>query len=238
MCASNPTPVRSNYGTINFSSDYAKMLILIGTSTCQGAYPLTDPNRQNSGTAYILSINRQTGGLVQQKAWFTRANDPVTDPNPRTAYIPYNAGYSADFSPDGNFVYVTQLYPGWLTRYDVTVADPGTTQYTIGPISRGTPVAAYGAASGNTWNGGGQVRRGPDGRMYISSNPYTGTYPVPAAADRNQIICITKPDVAIYASASQLGWQNPCQGVNLGTAHSWYGLPQMVTVYVPEVIYY
>ena len=232
------SPGKSVYGTINFSSDYTKMLVLIGTSSCHITYPITDANRQNSGTVYVLSTNRKTGALVQQKSWPTRVNHAIADPNPRpasTANYPRNSGYSADFSPNGNFVYVTQLYPGWLTRYDATAASPVTTQHTVAHTSRGTPAAG---TTNNTFNGGGQVRRGPDGRMYISSNPYAGTFPVPASSDRNNIICITNPDAVIYASLAVLGYQNPCQGVSLGTSYSWYGLPQMATVYVPEVVYF
>lgn len=222
----------SVYGTINFNDDYSQMLVMIGTSGCQTTYPSTDARSQVSGTVYLLNTNRTTGYPVQQRAWNSKANSAVTNSSER------NAGYSADFSPNGQYAYVTQLYPGWLTRYTLSAADVSTTQHTLSHTSSGTPtVPAAGNAA--TWNGGGQIRRGPDGRMYISRNPYTGTYPVPDSTERNKISCITNPNATGYPTLATLGFQNPCTGVTLNAGtYSWYGLPQMVTVYTPKIIYY
>ena len=77
-------------------------------------------------------------------------------------------------------------------------------------------------------DGGGQVLRGPDGRMYV--------------ADRgaNKISYVERPDapnaVTDAATAAAIGWNRG--GLSLGSGISMYGLPQMVTLHSPRLLSY
>lgn len=77
--------------------------------------------------------------------------------------------------------------------------------------------------------GGGQVLRGPDGKMYV--------------ADRSApwISVVDHPDAPSGATSAQtavnVGWRHG--GLPLpGGALSYYGLPQMVSLYNPRFIQY
>lgn len=225
------------YGTINFSKDYSRMLVLMGTKNCITTYARSHARYYSSGTAYILDTNRQTGGVTEDKMWYTAANSSITNPpeGASTNNLVQNAGYSADFSPDERYVYVTQLYPGWLTKYNPAASNVQGSQHALAYTSRITPPVSISVAE--TRNAGGQIRRAPDGRMYISMNGNQ------QADGKREIICITNPDavgaMVNYPTVAEIGLQRPCAGVTLsaGTS-SWYGLPQMVTVFTPQVVYY
>lgn len=233
LCGQSNGASGSVYGTINFSKDYSKMLLMIGTSGCIRDYNPDNADYPSSGTVYILDTNRQTGALTQSKSWRARTNTALTNPRPKptSGTIARNSGYSADFSPDENFIYVTQLYPGWITRYHANASDPSLTQHTLSHTTRSTNSNLW---TSELWESGGQVRRGPDGRMYVSMNGKHATDSI----QKRQIICITNPDVAGYPTLATLGWSNPCPVALPPGAYSWYGLPQMVTSYYPRIIYY
>lgn len=222
----------SNYGTINFSSSYDKMVIMIGASGCNST-----GSSQISGTAYVMKTDRITGNLTQVAAWNTKANYLNTDASYK------NAGYSADFSPDENLVYVTQLYPGRLTRYNISSGVSATiagTQTTLGDS-----LAVSGVAD---QQGGGQIRRGPNGVMYFANAQNATAAPdatTPTAPTHRTIGCLTNPNYALYTTpATGVGFEKSCTSKMSGTfpaasnSYSWFGLPQMVTRYTPQIVVY
>lgn len=109
--------------------------------------------------------------------------------------------YTADFSPEGKYIYANTVYGGTIYRY--TLDGAGSSQ----------DVKASEAVVGRSRGDGGMIRRGPDGRMY--------------SADNNQgyLGVVNEPDAV---DVSEVGWNNSGVALPAGQA-SRYGLPQFVT---------
>lgn len=123
-----------------------------------------------------------------------------------------NAGYSADFSPAEKYVYATQLYPARIYRYNIEGATTGAAVKATEEFV-GFPSSSY--------TGGGHVRRAPNGKMYVANNTF------------NNISVIQQPDSAL----TSIGWMP--SGVTLPSGViSRFGLPQMVSLYDPRVVFY
>ena len=217
MCTSSSI----GYGTFNFSKDYTKMLLYAGTSGCADT---------TAGRAYIYETNQQTGALTQLSSWLATSGVVAS-------------GYSADFSPSEDYVYITQLYPGRLNRYTVksnnipsTSAEVKASEWTSPSLMTNAP--QYASQSYNVFSqAGGQVKRGPDGRMYIADQAYKFGKQLGEAPFAN-ITCkfnvINNPDAA---STDDIGLV--IGGVSLPQgACSTFGMTQMATVFKPKSVLY
>lgn len=203
---------RNGYGTINFSPDFSKVLVYMGGSIIGPSY---------TGSLHLFDIDLSNGQLRNDVSWLagTSASKPTSS----------NMGYSADFSPSGRFVYSTQLYPGRMYRYDVSSENPSTiknseqyvgfTNCTYVGNSCDRPNSDV---AGADYQGGGQVLRGPDGRMYVAN------------WGASAISVVDNPD---SLNLSDIGWHYNGLALPAGS-YSYYGLPQMVTIYSPKVTLY
>ncbi|MFT4187898.1 MAG: LPXTG cell wall anchor domain-containing protein [Aeromicrobium sp.] len=174
----------SGYGSLAFDADLQQLVQLDSLHS-------TNPNN-NTGQASrvrLLNFDAATGAASLRAEWLTDAGTGGAK------------GYVADFSPSGRYVYVSKIFsatgggaPGVL-RYDTQAADIAASQTLIGNVTAGN---------------GGQVKRGPDGRMYV------------AQYGQGTISVIEDPDAA--TPTFQAG------GITLtsGTSSQW-GLSQMVT---------
>ncbi|MFT3889457.1 MAG: SpaA isopeptide-forming pilin-related protein [Arachnia sp.] len=134
-----PNSSGNRYGSLAFNTDYTQLVQQ--TSTGSLATP-------TSSTVRVLHFNAATGKVRPRYEW----------------QLPTGAdtgrhGYTAEFSPGGDYVYATKIFDGGrLYRYRVAGATSGAdvkaTEELVGPIG------SY----------GGQVRRAPDGRMYVADN--------------------------------------------------------------------
>ncbi len=136
----------------------------------------------------VLGFDAETGAIYQKYEWQLPTGDG-------TGYT----GYNAEFSPDGAFVYATMIFSGGqLYRYQIdgalTGADVKATEEAVGPV-------------GAT---GGQVRRAPDGKMYVANR------------NGSSLSVVNTPDAA---DAGLVTGGFPLAD---GTT-SQFGLPQMVT---------
>lgn len=227
LATSNTT--NTAFGSVNFNGDYSKMILYMGGASCTDGYA-------NAGTIHLLSVNRETGYLSKVASWFGDVRSGLTN---------RPAGYSADFSPSGSYVYTAQIYPGGIYRYDIRSGQSSTikgSERFIGVSSCGNHVKAdlpYSGVPSRTDacvianysenDGGGQILRGPDGRMYIADR---GT---------RHLSRINNPDapngVTGAATAANVGWQYAVVRLP-DAAMSFYGLPQMVTLYSPRILQY
>lgn len=213
------TPFKSSanagFGSINFNADYSKLVLLAG-------YHCTISCNWYNGMLRLVTFDTATGiaGSTANQNAFAWNNYRLNA----------GSGYSADFSPAGDYVYTTTLYEGWVYRYRIAGATSGT-QIESG-FDWGTR-SAQGDTMPNAGNGGGQVVRGPDGKMYVAN------------WGANAVSVITTPDAAAPGS---IGWSYngqslcvlspvalPCDANN---SVSRYGLPQMVTIYSPLYLRY
>ena len=237
ICTGSPpsmvaTTVETGFGSMSFNDDYSKLLVYMGGEGCTDSYG-------NAGTLHLLSVNRQTGVLSKHASWFP----------PSVVKNTYRSkGYSADFSPSERYVYVSEIYPGALYRYDISSGNSTTianskrligqthcTAYLKSQLSYNNGSSRTDACVidvnviGAGIDGGGQVRRGPDGKMYV--------------ADRGaqHLSVIDKPDApngtTDAATAANVGWRYAGLPLPSGTL-SYYGLPQMVTPYSPRFLQY
>lgn len=180
---SAPNGGLNGFATLNVSPDQSQVVLLSSASNTVGS----------ATRVTLLDINAITGQLTEVAAW-------QTPTGPGTGAT----GYAADFSPSGDHVYVSKLHGdtsggGQLFRYDIaTSSDP-------------VDIAASVEQLGTTGTKGGQVRRGPDGRMYIA-NGDTATLGVVHAPD-------DPVDPGLDPAAVLLG----------DGAVSRYGLPQTAT---------
>ncbi|MFT4299677.1 MAG: hypothetical protein QM597_08590 [Aeromicrobium sp.] len=169
-----PTSNNAQFGTLAFSADMTQLVAMTGSS--------------NGGKLRLLTFDADTGQISQKAEWETGDGG--------------NAGYSAAFSPSGDYVYATNIFgTGHLYRYDVS--DP-----TSGAAIKATEmdVTTIGAS-------GGQVQRGADGRMYVANNGST------------TLTVVNDPDNAsTTASDLDIGSLTLATGTASG-----FGLPQMVT---------
>ena len=228
----NPSsPSRTGFGSINFNNEATKMLVFMGGSAC--------PNRNgNAGVLHVFDISGADTNMTPIAHWSVG----VHNNNPLDSSL----GYAADFSPNGDHVYVSKLYIGELFRYDITSRNSSTIKASerfIGFTScehfrdcavadslpnSSVPNQPSWMGPGFGGDGGGQVLRGPDGRVYV--------------ADRgaNKISYIERPDApnaaTDAATVAAIGWNRG--GLSLGSGISRYGLPQMVTLHSPRLLSY
>lgn len=233
-CIAQPNPSNpslTGFGSINFNNEATKMLVFMGGSNCPN-------NAGNAGVAHIFDISGADTNMTPIAHW---TGGVVTGGLPDQSY-----GYAADLSPNGDHVYVSKIYTGELWRYDIRSRNGATikgTERFIGftgcehfrdctlgdslPIVS-TPRYRDSIDLSRGADGGGQVLRGPDGRMYV--------------ADRgaSKISYIERPDApneaTDAATATAIGWNRG--GLSLGSGISMYGLPQMVTLHSPRLISY
>lgn len=231
-CIVQPNPARpshTGFGSINFNNEATKMLVFMGGSVC--------PNRNgNAGVLHVFDISGADTDMTPVAHWSVGVynNDPLDN----------SLGYAADFSPNGDHAYVSKIYTGELFRYDIRSRNGATikgTERFIGftgcerfrdcIISDSLPNSStpnHPDWKGLGGDGGGQVLRGPDGRMYV--------------ADRgaNKISYVERPDApnaaTDAATAAAIGWHRG--GLSLGSGMSMYGLPQMVTLHSPRLLSY
>jgi hypothetical protein len=183
------------FGTINFNSNYSRAVIAMQTG----------PTGAKSGTIRVLNFNSATGSFTPAFEW---TNGDY--------YM-----YSADFSPNGDYVYATTLYNppganagnGHLYRYTLAGASSSAA---VRSSEWGIAHGATGMPACGTSGGGGQVKRGSDGRMYV------------ARINCSSIGVIGNPDAAA-STASAIGWRASGQALASGT-QSQFGLPQTVAI--------
>lgn len=265
ICEGNPPGIRTDvknkastataFGTINFNSDYSRMAVMMGGGRCKWDYTYS-----NYGTVHVLNINRDTGYLTKYTSFYA---GPIS--RSKSTEKEAHAGYSADFSPSGQYIYTSTIYPARVRRFDISnpdrnavqrserfIGNSGCSDY-AGPYQKGTEcrITSY-TLQGGVGEGGGQVLRGPNGKMYVADNraPWLSVInnpdaPTPASTGQGSTI------------ANAVGWQygkyggiqfpshpdpvprnhhNPALYANHSL--SFYGLPQMVTLYSPRLIQY
>lgn len=205
------------YGSVSFTRDYSKMLLLAGSIYCGGTITSV------AGQLYYFDVNGMTGALTKKSSW--------TMSSPGCSGCEIN-GYNADFSPGEGYVYVSQIYPTNILRYSLAnLTSVASSKWEIGSAAVDTGKEA-----------GGYIRRGPDGRMYIANRAshwkYTVggiTSPVPTC----KMSYINTPD-AVTNTTSAIGWS--IDAITLGPADSGpcsiWGLPQTATVYIQKVTFY
>ena len=222
------------FGTINFSEDYSKMLLTAG------AWCGTSDDR--GGSFFLFDVNPMTGALTQTATWTFHG-----EINWQGGASGRHGAYSADLSPSGQYVYVTQAYPGYLFRY--SLADLSTSAIEASRWKIGAATSLGGPTTGGNnavYSGGGQVRRGPDGRMYIADRGYYQKYiddanggvtllPGPVTGDA-YISYINYPD-SWWPTTASIGYVVDGLRLPAGSASIW-GLPQMATVYTPQMYVY
>lgn len=221
-------PAMYGTGTFNFTQDYKRMILLVGSRGCSGSA---------TGTAYLFSADSTTGNLTPQANWTTHGS---------------GTGYSADFSPSGKYVYVSTIYPSYLARYNIqNLSAVQSSEWIIGSATKyddSNPNPLLDVNNIPSAAAGGQIRRGPDGRMYIADRaPYqlTVTWGFEFVQSympelKCAISYIDKPDASTN-STSAIGLSLdaitlPSNGSDYSCS-SW-GLPQTVTVFRPHVTLY
>ena len=192
ITASLPQTIGDFYGSIYFNAQLTRFVMV------------SDNRMSTGGTNYVflMQFNATNGSATELASWPVPAN-------------PADAGasglrdaYAADFSPGGNYVYVSQLTPGRLWRYNVTDLT--------------NIVEEYVGETGDTADitiGGGHVRRGPDGAMWVAN---LGT---------SSLTRIPNPDAP---SVAGIGFVRGNVPLPAGTQSRW-GLPQTAGGCAPAV---
>lgn len=211
------------WGSINLNNDYSKIVLMAGYH-CTGS--TTCPN--NAGMMRTLDFDTQTGIPTNRFTWDSGTSLSLvgigTDGVHRT-----NTGYSADFSPNGEYVYASILYPGSLYRYKISGAT------TSAAVKATEEAIAYTNAPSTPTrsDGGGQVRRAPNGRMYVANNDAS----IGAISVINQPDATTAPSMTTAQRQAAIGFIYNGQSLSPGRT-SWYGLPQMMPYYTPTSLIY
>lgn len=225
--SSDPKYWSPGFGAINFNKENTKLVLMMGMDGC-GKPNSGDPNRYKAaGRVHVFSVGGGNSVLNQLNHWSVTKHG-----------VDRGMGYSADFSPSGRYIYASTIYSGRLFRYDLSAGNNsliknserfiGNTACSLYPISW-----CSNAALSYNYEGGGQVLRGPDDRMYVADNlaPW--------------ISVVDRPDAdsgpTDSATSSNVGWAygNSAGGIKLpGGARSRFGLPQMVSLYTPRLIHY
>jgi len=195
----------TGYGSFNFSKDFSTMLLLIGATGCGAG---------QNGTLYLIKPDASTGALTVSAKWVS------------TSGLSGN-GYSADFSPSGKYAYVTQLYQGALTRYDISSGNSTTIKSSEWQIGSNTTLTD----ATSIHHAGGQVRQGADGRMYMPDRAYSYSSFTPC-----KMSYINQPDNPTTSTLA-IGLSLDAITLPVGACSIW-GLPQTATVYVPRVVTY
>ncbi|MCR1784885.1 DUF11 domain-containing protein [Nocardioides carbamazepini] len=150
---------------------------------------LATGNAAGASRIRLMDFDATTGRFAQRFEWTTPVGQGTSM-------------YSADFSPSGDYVYATRIFGGaHLFRY------------TLAGAADGAAVKATEVDLGVFHNDGGQVKRGPDGRMYL------------AKRGAGSLGVISTPDAA---DSGDIGLDTAGVTLPAGTASQW-GLPQMVT---------
>ncbi len=184
-----PTNHYNGYSSLAFSPDMTRLV-------AQSSTWVPGPNGSQAGLVRVLGLDAATGQVHQEFEW-AQPLGPTSG----------GTGYTADFSPSGRYVYLSKVFAdGRLYRYDLSGA------------TTGAEVKATEQNLGYTGPSGGQVRRGPDGRMYVANFGYASMSVVNAPDD---------PAAPAYV---------PGGFANAAPAKSRFGLPQMVTGCPPEVV--
>jgi hypothetical protein len=171
------TPNGNTFATFNLSPDRTKLVQHFGNFT------------SGSGQLRLLNIDAESGVMSEIITW----DLPKTGTNG-------DFNYSADFSPDGRWVYATRIFGGGkLFRYDTQ------THTTADALEDNIELV------GDLGTNGGQVKRAPDGRMYIAN--YNATH-LHVVNDPNNI---SDPDFVQGGISLPSG------------ATSQFGLPQTVS---------
>ncbi|RRJ85689.1 hypothetical protein EG850_12260 [Gulosibacter macacae] len=208
---------RIGYGTLNFSRDYQKLLIMAGNH-CTG----TTACSRERGLVRLVDFDNSTSTPTLRFEWNNATNQLGT------AAGDSNRGYSADFSPDEQYVYTSALYPGRLFRYKISGKSTSTQ---VKASEEFIAITNSATASPAVYNGSGQVRRGPDGRMYVANYGH-GAISVIRTPD-----AATAPTASLAQRQAAVGWVYNGQSLSAGTT-SRYGLPQVVTRFVPQTYVY
>lgn len=208
VVSGNPNYI--GFGTLNFNSDYTKLVVLAGLRCA------SSPCTKVSGVVRVMDFNTFNGAITNR---YMFNNYDVDN----------SQGYSADFSPDSSYIYTTGLYPARLARYKLSGATDSasikSTEEFIG--------ASGGTESGADpfYDGGGQVLLAPNNKMYVA-NQKRGNISVIANPD-----AATLPADTLAQRQAKIGWTYGGQALT-GTNLSWYGLPQLVTSFSPKYIIY
>ena len=142
----------------------------------------------NNSFIRTLTLDAQTGKATEIASWTAGANGTI---------------YAADFSPSGKYLYVSHIYEGHLYRYDVSSGDAVAIKAS----------EQYFGTTGSGRNGGGHIRRGADGAMWIANNAQTTT-----------LSRIPNPDAPVMADT---GFVRGNITLPSGATSRW-GLPQTV----------
>ncbi|GAA3876397.1 hypothetical protein GCM10022381_18710 [Leifsonia kafniensis] len=184
-----PSNNMNGYGTLSLSPDRTKLLASTNqapaVSTATGVAKLR-----------LLEFNASTGAIAQTAEWAGAVSQG-------------RRGYSADFSPSGDYVYFSRIFDtGGLFRY------------TISGAATAASIKASETLIGRIGTSGGQVKRGPDGRMYIASRGVAA------------LTVIKTPDAPSGATpaltTTAVGYAGHGYPLPAGSV-SQFGLPQMVT---------
>lgn len=232
------------FGSINFSNDYSKMLLFMGGGNCSD-------RMLNMGTVHVLNTDSKTGLLTKHVSFWAGKNARLRKDKHTYTYL----GYTADFSPSGRYVYVSTTYGGRVRRFDISSGSDVAVQQSMRfvgisacadhPPRNPNPDAVNTACPARLSSdelaqgavGGGQVLRGPDGRVYV------------ADAHTHWLSVIHSPDAPTPAGsgfddsiADAIGWKYGGDPGGLRLSFSFlrvrYGLPQMATRYSPRIIQY
>jgi hypothetical protein len=215
ICTKN-APGFAGYGSVNFSQDYTKMILMDGAWGCDGT---NGAGANDSGRAYLYDVNTATGALTLDASWITSGWVGTAGGS--------HGGYTADFSPQEKYIYVGQIYPGVTVRYDITSGDSTTiknSEWVVGWDTVQTDPVYIRQA-------GAHIRRGPDGRMWIADWTYGSNSLTPC-----KMGYISAPDSPTNSKAS-IGFSPDAITLPAGACTVW-GLPQVATVFKPKVLMY
>jgi hypothetical protein len=211
----------AGYGSFNFTQDYSKMIMLSGSWRCDG----TGVAPMDTGRAYLFSMNTATGAPTLDASWITGGWG---------ASGGTHGGYTADFSPQEKYVYVGQIYPGAIMRYNITSGDSTT-------IKNSEWIIGYDTTDTNAthqYQAGAHIRQGPDGRMWIANRNIKWQIANEglAASTPCKIGYISAPDSPTNSVAG-IGFYPDSITMPAGSCSSW-GLSQVATVFVPKIVLY
>ncbi|MBC7764596.1 hypothetical protein H7Y29_02685 [Microbacteriaceae bacterium] len=222
-CLISPSGM-SGYGALNFTKDYLRMVVMSGAQACNGT---NGGGANDNGMVYIYNTNTTTGALTLQASWVS------------SGWIGSaggaHGGYTADFSPLENYVYVGQVYPGMLTRYDIQTPTSAAIKASEWPISFDT----LDTNTAHIRESGAHIRRGPDGRMWIADRAvsyYPKTFEGAAASTPCKMSYISAPDSPTQTGVG-IGLKLDAITLPAGSCSIW-GLPQMATVFKPRIVLY
>lgn len=167
------------YGSLALSPDGTMLVQQTGVRGVDSSTP-------EAATLRLLIVDAESGQLTEKFAWAGATDNGM-------------AGYTADFSPAGNYVYFSRIFGGGeLYRYAIEGA------------ASAAEIKASEQVVGSTGVQGGRIARGPDGRMYVANQTATAL---------NVVNAPNSADPAYVQGGFPLA---------AGTTSS-YGLPDMVT---------